>query len=294
MDNDNEKVIRVIREQGVDYDIHGEPISWTEVYVKIKVAFRQKALKLLKGPKLSCFLCVALHVGEQGTAHPSIDTIMRETGYSRSVVCNALKELEDLGFVEKQRRKHSSTLYHVRGYVWFGSESKPTLLGEAQSRKTELSEPQSSHSKRLPTKRLGNEPKDKPSSKDKPLAKETSSAQSADRKPNGLLPDTKLSRTMFGRLQASAKAEGRKGPSKFRTLEQKHKFDEAAAKLDEREFERALTAGLEQGINSVARMTNWIAKWDGNRRQAPPRNDPDKFDRARAMTLERLERHGNQ
>jgi len=123
--------------------------------------------------------------------------------------------------------------------------------------------------------------------------KEISSAPSADKRPNGLLPDTKSSRTMFGRLQANAKTEGRKGPCKFRTLEQKRKFDQAAAKLDEQEFDRALTAGLEQGINSVARMTNWVAKWDGNR-QKSPRNDPDKFDRARAMTLERLERHGNQ
>jgi len=296
MDNDNENIIGVVRERGIDYDVHGEPISWIEVYVKIKVAFRQKALKLLKGPKLSCFLCVALHVGDEGTAHPSIDTIMRETGYSRSVVCNALEQLENLGFIEKQRRKHDSTLYHVKGYVWFGSDSKPTLLGESHSSLNELSEPKSKGSKRLPTKRLPNEPKDKPSSRDKPPCKETSSAQSADRRPNGLFPDTILSRIMFGRLQANAKAEGRKGPCKFRTLEQKRKFDEAAIKLDEREFERALTVGLEQGINSVARMTNWIAKWDGNRQGSArrPRDDPDKFDRARAMTLERLERHGDQ
>lgn len=169
MNDDNEKVIGVIREQGIDYDTDGEAIPWTEVYVKIKVAFRQRALKLLKGPKLSCFLCVALHVGEKGTAHPSIDTIMRETGYSRSVVCNALGKLENLGFIEKQRRKHDSTLYHVRGYVWFGSESKPTLLGESRSSKNELSESKSRGGKRLPTKRLLNEPKDDPCSKDKPI-----------------------------------------------------------------------------------------------------------------------------
>jgi len=126
MTDDTERVIGVVREQGVDYDTNGEAIPWTEVYVKIKVAFRQKALKLLKGPKLSCFLCVALHVGDEGVAYPSIDTIMRETGYSRSIVCNALADLEDLGFIEKQRRKHDSTLYHVKGYVWFGSDSKPT------------------------------------------------------------------------------------------------------------------------------------------------------------------------
>jgi len=290
-----EQIIEVLREQGVGYDINGDSTLRVETYVKIKVAFREKALRLLKGSRLSCFLCIALHANAESTAFPSIDTIVRETGYSRPIVCNALAELESLGFIEKTRRKHASTLYKVKGYIWYGSESNPTLLGESQSKENELSESQSKESKRLPIKRLETLPEDKPSSKDKPLAKETSSALCADRKPNGLLPDTTLSRIMFGRLQANAKAEGRKGPCKFRTLEQKRKFDEAAIKLDEQEFERALTVGLEQGINSVARMTNWIAKWDGNRQGSArrPRDDPGKFDRARAMTLERLE-HGNQ
>jgi hypothetical protein len=189
MVNDNEKSIRVIQERGIDYDTNGEAIPWTEVYVKIKVAFRTKALKLLKGPKLSCFLCVALHVGEEGTAYPSIDTIMRETGYSRSVVCNALKKLEDLGFIEKQRRKHASTLYSVRGYVWFGSESKPTLLGEAQSKKNELSESQSRESKCLPAKRLESRLKDDPSLKDKPqTAKDNLDSDSENSQPASSSP----------------------------------------------------------------------------------------------------------
>lgn len=127
---------------------------------------------------------------------------------------------------------------------------------------------------------------------DRNSRKKTPSAPSADRKPNGLLPDTQESRMMFGRLQANAKAQGRRGPGQFKTLEQKRKFDEAAAKLDGQEFERALTVGLEQGINSVARMTNWIAKWDGNRQQTP-RHDPGKYDRATCLTLERLEHHGD-
>jgi DNA-binding transcriptional ArsR family regulator len=286
------QVVEVIREQKVGYDANGDSIPLEEVYVKIKVAFREKALRLLKGPKLSCFLAIALHANDESEAWPSIDTIVRQTGYSRPTVCSALGELVELGFIEKRRRKHESTLYSVKGYIWYGSESKPTLLGEVQSKETLLSLSESKATKRLPTKRLPTLPEDNPSSKDKPLGKETSSAPSADRKPNGLLPDTQQSRMMFGRLQASAKAQGRRGPGQFKTLEQKRKFDEAAAKLDGKEFERALTVGLEQGINSVVRMTNWIAKWDGNR-QTSPRNDPDKFDRATSLTLERLGHHGD-
>ena len=150
---------------------HRRPTEWTDVYVKIKVAFRQKALRLLKGAKLSCFLCIGLHIDGEGECYPSIDTIMRETGYSRATVCSALEELVELGFIEKERRKHDSTLYTVKGYVWYGSERKPTLLGEAQSKETLLSPPESKASERLPTKRLATLPKDEPSVKEQPLEK---------------------------------------------------------------------------------------------------------------------------
>jgi DNA-binding transcriptional ArsR family regulator len=150
---------------------YGRPIACTEVYVKIKVAFRQKALRLLKGAKLSCFICIGLHIDEKGECYPSIDTIVRETGYSRPTVCSALDELVELGFIEKTRRKGETTLYLVKGYIWYGSESKPTLLGEAQSKETLLSPSESKASERLPTKRLATLPKDEPSVKEQPLEK---------------------------------------------------------------------------------------------------------------------------
>jgi hypothetical protein len=149
----------------------GRPTAWTDVYVKIKVAFRQEALRLLKGPKLSCFLCIGLHIDGEGECYPSIDTIVRETGYSRATVCSALDELVELGFIEKERRKYETTLYTVKGYIWYGSESKPTLLGEAQSKEALLSPSESKASERLPVKRLAALPKDEPSVKDQPLEK---------------------------------------------------------------------------------------------------------------------------
>jgi hypothetical protein len=150
---------------------YGRPIASTEVYVKIKVAFRQEALRLLKGAKLSCFMCIGLHIDGEGECYPSIDTIVRETGYSRATVCSALEELVELGFIEKEHRRHKTTLYTVKGYVWYGSESKPTLLGEAQSKETYLSPPESKASERLPTRRLATLPKDEPSVKEQPLEK---------------------------------------------------------------------------------------------------------------------------
>jgi GntR family transcriptional regulator len=150
---------------------YGRPTARTDAYVKMKVAFRQKALRILKGPKLSCFLCLGFHVDEKGECYPSIDTIVRETGYSRYTVCSALDELVELGFIEKEHRRHKTTLYTVNGYVWYGSKSKPTLLGEAQSKETVLSPPESKASERLPTKRLATLPKDEPSVKEQPLEK---------------------------------------------------------------------------------------------------------------------------
>jgi GntR family transcriptional regulator len=149
----------------------GRPTARTDAYVKMKVAFRQKALRILKGPKLSCFLCLGFHIDGKGECYPSIDTIVRETGYSRSTVCSALDELVELGFIEKEHRRHKTTLYTVNGYVWYGSKSKPTLLGEAQSKETVLSPPESTASERLPTKRLATLPKDEPSVKEQPLEK---------------------------------------------------------------------------------------------------------------------------
>jgi hypothetical protein len=61
----------------------------------------------------------------------------------------SVDELVKLGFIEKERRRHDSTLYTVKGYVWYGSKSKPTLLGEAQSKETVLSPPESKASECL-------------------------------------------------------------------------------------------------------------------------------------------------
>jgi hypothetical protein len=207
---------------------HGRSIPWTDVYVRIKVAFRQKALRLLKGAKLSCFLCLALHIDRDGECYPSIDTIVRETGYSRPTVCRALEELVELDFIEKKHRRHETTLYTVKGYVWYGSESKPTLLGEAQSKETLLSPPESKASERLPTKRLATLPKDEPSVKEQPLEKKereisnsnfpssdfTTESYCDDDIPEGSLMDStvdKLSRT-FGdpdRLKKSNKTRAK-------------------------------------------------------------------------------------
>ena len=107
---------------------HGEAgaLVWTDYYIKLKVAFRKRALGKLKGAKLSVFLCLSLHVDRVGIAKPGgIETIMRETGYSRSAVCSALKDLGRAGLIRKLRQHQGADQYQVLGYAWFGQEPAP-------------------------------------------------------------------------------------------------------------------------------------------------------------------------
>jgi hypothetical protein len=89
------------------------------VYVKFSVRFREKQLYQLKGPLLSVFICLALHIQENGTCFPSVSLISHETGYNRDTVFKSLKKLEMMGYIarrqgkEAQTRKFKSNLYQL-------------------------------------------------------------------------------------------------------------------------------------------------------------------------------------
>ena len=123
----NEVIFEAVQERHVTHQDDGLALSWTDFYIKLKVAFRRKALLKLKGAKLSVFLCLALHVDRDGVAAPGVDAIMRETGYSRSVVCNALEELASLGIIAKRTTYRGNDEYVIRGYAWFGTSPAPSL-----------------------------------------------------------------------------------------------------------------------------------------------------------------------
>lgn len=107
----------------------GQKLAWTDVYIKLKVAFRRNALATLRGAKLSVFLCLALHVDQDGIVHPGIEAIMRETGYGRTTVCRALDELVSLRLIRKCDRPGSrvQNRYEILGYAWMGSTPAPSL-----------------------------------------------------------------------------------------------------------------------------------------------------------------------
>ena len=127
-------VLEAVREERVSVG-EGGTLVWTDFYIKLKVAFRKRALGSLKGAKLSVFLCLSLHVDRDGIAKPGgIETIMHETGYSRGAVCSALQDLERAGLIRKLRQHHGADQYQVLGYAWFGTQPAPALW-ESKSRK---------------------------------------------------------------------------------------------------------------------------------------------------------------
>jgi len=115
-------------------------------------------------------------------------------------------------------------------------------------------------------------PSDKPSSGK--AGEDDHVPEKPPQKASELEPSTPGGRKLFARLQANAKAKGRRGPRQFETPEQRDKFLVAEKRLPPDELERAITAGLEAGAFERARIIAWVAKWgSGNGRYHPP-DDP--------------------
>ena len=96
----------------------------TQTWIKLSTSFRA-VMARLKGSRLSVFLCISLHINENNNCYPSLETIARETGYSRREVINAVHELEQDGFLTVIREGKKSNLYHVDLAAAIGAENSP-------------------------------------------------------------------------------------------------------------------------------------------------------------------------
>jgi hypothetical protein len=117
-----DSTFEIVQEQTTAYDSLGGTRSEKRGYLKISNAFRDNLLRELKGPRLSVLLCLALYAGGKMEAWPSIERIMRDTGYSRTAVILAIDSdlmpnrkkgsllpgLVQLGYVEKVRSHHNT------------------------------------------------------------------------------------------------------------------------------------------------------------------------------------------
>ena len=66
---------------------------------------------------------------------------------------------------------------------------------------------------------------------------------------------------MLERLKQNAMAKSRRGPPRFNSLECKEKCDLAEFRLGPKTIQDAIIAGLENGITSVPKLTNYVYKW---------------------------------
>ncbi len=87
----------------------GEQEHKQTTFVKFAVAFREQQLAQLKGPPLSVFICLALHIAEDGSCFPSISLISKETGFNRDTIFNALNKLEFMGYIARRQKTDAKT-----------------------------------------------------------------------------------------------------------------------------------------------------------------------------------------
>ena len=81
----------------------------SQISVQLSVHFRDKQLRQLRGPVLAVFLCIALHINEEGRAWPSVALIAKETGYDDDTVYKCLKSLEFMGYISRVQANDSQT-----------------------------------------------------------------------------------------------------------------------------------------------------------------------------------------
>jgi len=87
----------------------GEQERATKTFVEFSVKFREQQLAQLKGAPLSVFICLALHIAEDGSCFPSVGLICKETGYNRDTVFDALKKLEFMGYIARRQKTDTQT-----------------------------------------------------------------------------------------------------------------------------------------------------------------------------------------
>jgi hypothetical protein len=111
----------------------GAKLGPNDYYIRIKTAFREEALLRLQGPKLSVFMCLALHADNDRTSAPGLDRIERETGFCRTTIIRALREMSSPALPMLERLPPTAwrtSRYRILGYAYYGSTPAPALFEE--------------------------------------------------------------------------------------------------------------------------------------------------------------------
>lgn len=107
---DHEPTISIFKGRQRIFGYGGGQRLEERVYVQLETAFREQQLAQLRGgAKLAVFLCLALHINEEGLCWPSISLISKETGYGKDAIYEALEGLETMGYIERKKRREKKS-----------------------------------------------------------------------------------------------------------------------------------------------------------------------------------------
>ena len=98
--------------------------EWTAAWVKLSTAFKPH-IKELRGAPLAIWLYISLSINKQGVAFPGIRTIAEDTGYSHQGVLDAIKTLEEKGYLHVRRGEKRYNLYEPE-FSAIGKTNEPT------------------------------------------------------------------------------------------------------------------------------------------------------------------------
>jgi hypothetical protein len=96
-------------------------------WIKFSAEFRKNMLAQLKGAPLSVFMCICLHLNENGESFPGIDLIAKETGYKRLAVIRAIKKLENMGGLLKIVRQRGKSNHYHPVFASRGKDNDPVV-----------------------------------------------------------------------------------------------------------------------------------------------------------------------
>lgn len=231
------------------------------------VAYRPDLARILGGVKCAVFVCQMLYwTGKEARSDGFIwktrVELEKETGLTRYEQEGARKKLLQLGVIEEKRagipaKMHYrvnlgvlesliSDYYHqqdCRKPANCNAENQQTITESTAENTTIVDSDESTH------------------------------ASANDVAPPRPLPpgdtikfDTEGAIKLQRKLIENARAKGRRGPSRFPSLEMKRKFISAEDALDG-DFDKALNRAFEQGRSSITSATNYLATWAKNKRK---------------------------
>ncbi len=83
----------------------------------IPIAENPELLRELRGSPMTVYMALAMYMDDGGQCFPGVETICKDTGYTKKTVLAAMTKLEEAGLLARQRRYQTSNLYTLTNGV---------------------------------------------------------------------------------------------------------------------------------------------------------------------------------